>query len=401
MATKTFDNNGGAGNGNWSAAVNWDPEGVPGTTDDVVLAANVNLDAAAFTLGVLEVLTITASSGYPNVYCNKATGTLRVPGGISNSGGGVPVIFIGGYDFTVEANLSSCAINTSNAAGTDWDFTLTGDCTDMMYLSISDSHLIDLTITGDVSMGAANIIYLIGKGTGSLVVNGDIGKDGSPWPLGDVNIGDETHSWTSVSITGNLWVKNLNLYGDAIVVVGNGRVQYIQRIACDALVWTGNLDCSSAYSIYGDTAFYGDIDFSNYINLGVGTHYFGGNITAKGTYDGALSPAATDCIGVGLGCQFQDDDVVLYVEGATQNCNLLVGGATDGHPNYAYVEQFWQRDGYTGGGAHKDFIGFGQYCEVEVGVPRRESIIHASCYYSFTVIGEFALNANRTYGYDV
>jgi len=56
MAVKTFDNQGGAGNGLWETGANWDPD-APGDNDTIVIAAdcNVSTDYSAITFEQLTV----------------------------------------------------------------------------------------------------------------------------------------------------------------------------------------------------------------------------------------------------------------------------------------------------------------------------------------------------------
>jgi len=81
MADKVFDNNGGAGDGYWSTAANWDPEGVPATGDTVQISADCvcNSDESAkllagFTIDADKTLTM-ASGGH--VYVRNANGTIN------------------------------------------------------------------------------------------------------------------------------------------------------------------------------------------------------------------------------------------------------------------------------------------------------------------------------------
>ena len=114
MATKTFDNDGGGGDGKWNTAANWDPSGVPGAGDDVVIDADCTLDVNSAALG-----TVTVNDTYTldlDTYDLTSAGTIDINGTLV--GGSGTITITGDADFDYKDGTFTCETCTLDLQGT-------------------------------------------------------------------------------------------------------------------------------------------------------------------------------------------------------------------------------------------------------------------------------------------
>jgi hypothetical protein len=218
FAQKTWD--GGAGNSNWSSANNWNPNGVPATTDNVTIGNfSVLLDASAtvasLSVGSGGTAVLTISGNNPNK-------TLTVTGNVTiNSGATINATGNGGHIFNIAGNLTNNGTLTDSGANMDIIFNgvnqiISGNgsfnFTDFSFSTPGTKSInSNITVTGNwnsnsSAVGGTGIVSLSGN---SQTINGSAA--GITFPNLSVSGGIKTASAKPLQISGNLSVANSTL----------------------------------------------------------------------------------------------------------------------------------------------------------------------------------------------
>ena len=149
--TKTWS---GTSDSNWNTPANWNPSGVPGTSDDVTIpdGKNVTVNTAAvcasFTIsGGSNSNTITISSGQSIA----VSGAVSI--GAGNGNGDNKIIAVGSGAFSCSSIIMTATGNSNRNSG----------------LTLSSGSI---TVTGDVTMSTND--YINFTGAGSLIVGGNM-----------------------------------------------------------------------------------------------------------------------------------------------------------------------------------------------------------------------------------
>ena len=123
---KTWDNNEGNGDGNWSTGTNWNPEGVPGSSDNAIFDGTstdpCTVDSAA------TVASLSINSGYTDTITMSAnltiTGAFTLGDGTLSAGS--YTLDIGGdADFSAGGTFT-CGTSTLELTGANSTFTAGG-----------------------------------------------------------------------------------------------------------------------------------------------------------------------------------------------------------------------------------------------------------------------------------
>jgi len=247
---KTWD--GGAGTSNWGDANNWNPNGVPLLTDDVVISRNgaltINVNGS-FTCNSLAI-NYTGNTNETISIVIPATQSLSVTNAITftNSGNG-------GENASMNVSggtLNAASITMNNTSGND------RDC----YILISNAAAI-INVSGDIIMnGSSARNYFRFTANGTLNVGGTITGGGITSAAGGgvtaPNYGTVNYNNAGNQYVGAYTYYNLTLSGGGTKsLVNNTQVNNVLTLNSNSILSLGNsnltLTSNSATAIQGGT----------------------------------------------------------------------------------------------------------------------------------------------------
>lgn len=151
---------GGAGNGNWNTAANWDPTGVPATGSAITFAATVQTTVDTQTNQSVDKITFDSTAGAFVINNNIIT----LADDVTNNSTATQTI---NSDLALTSNLSLNAASGDLVIGGDIALSTTATIRTLTIEGVND-----VTISGIISNGTAAKGNLIMDGTGTLTLTG-------------------------------------------------------------------------------------------------------------------------------------------------------------------------------------------------------------------------------------
>ncbi len=272
-AQKTWD---GGGDGvNWSSANNWNPNGVPASTDAVTIADGINLTVN--TAAVCSSFTISGGNAANTITISGAN-SLNVTNAISigtgSGNGDNKIIAVGGGTLSAASVTLTATTNNNRSSG----------------ITISTGTV---NVTGNITMGDSRDVVTFSN-TGTLNIGGTITAGGTLTP----STGTVNYNNAGAQTVGAYNYNNLTLSGGGTKTLQAGTTTI-----------SGNLTLSGTAS----TTTVADLGITGNLSIGNGTTF-----TAAGF---ALTVTGTTTVGAGT-------SGILNTGGASTGTKTFTGAVT-------------------------------------------------------------------------